>query len=470
MSHLQDFLSVLTASEIAKINKERFIGVEKQVLDVFMSIRGKSKPSSNEIAKNLGITLSHYYKICSLLLDKSYAILIPEKGYELLVFLNGKDLYGHFTHELLLQEKTFDKNSYVNLEEFYFNVFMLLQKVSASDLDEELLESYGEKYLNNKKNKSKGDEYMVKFCIYNTKLTLQKATKKKIENSHQIGNELLSLEKEVIALNHPRAEFYFNNALSTYFHQTIGNPKNVIIYQQKNIDIITKNNNLFDSGLIIQSMCRIAEMKYMDNKFEESYNEYKNIFSKYDSELKSEFYHISRYAQLAIINEDFENALIILNTHFSIYVESKKQGPGVMGALLYAKYYIFNDYEQSNKYIQLAKRLVNKNMYVQYEFEIRMLENIYFALINDVKTAKTLVKRNLKFMYSKGLNLKNSEMIYVVVLLQEILKNNFKTEKFGIRLKSKYASLQKSYAAIYGKIISVLIEKYQLKTDVSVKV
>lgn len=463
MSHLQDFLNVLTPSELAKVNKERIIGVEKSVLDIYLSNRNKSNPDAEEIAKTVGISNTHYYKICSMLLDKTYQAVIPQKGYDLLLFLSQKDLYGHFTHEVMLFEKQIDKNPDLNLEEFYYNIFMLLQKVSAADLDEELLEKYGKKYLANKKNKTEGDEIMVKACNMNTRLTLMKATKKKQEEAHEIAKELLEMEKKMANINYPKASFYLNKALSTYYHQTVGDPKMVISYQEKSIDLYTKNSKEFDASLLVQANCRIAEMLYMDSRFEEAYKSYTDLFTKNEDKLESDFYHQSRYAQLAIINNDDQKAIKLIDKYFGVYVEGKKQGPGTMGALLYAKYYMFKDPEQSNKYTQLAKRLINKNLFVQYEYEIRMLENIYFALINDVRTARTLVKKNLKFMYSKGLNLRNSDMIYVMVLLQEILKPHFASYRFGIRMNTKLDALKKSYAVIYGKIINKLIEQYETK-------
>lgn len=463
MSHLQDFLNVLTPAELAKVSKERIIGVEKSVLDIFLINRNKTESNAEEISAKLGITHTHYYKICSMLLDKIYTGLIPQRGYDLMLFLSQKDLYGHFTHEVLLFEKTIDQQKDLNKEEFYYNVFMLLQKVSAADMDEELLIKYGKKYLDNKKNKTEGDELMVRSCILNTKLTLLKATKKKVEIAHEIAKELLDIEKKLEHSKHPKGSYYLNKALSTYYHQTVGEPENVIKYQEKNIALYNNHKDMFDFSLLVQSKCRIAEMQYMNSNYEQAFDSYTKIFDEYKEELESDFYHQSRYAQLAIITEKDQKAIEIIDHYFGVYVEGKKQGPGTMGALLYAKYYLFKDAEQSNKYTQIAKRLINKTVFVQYEYEIRMLENIYFALTDDLKTARTLVKRNLKFMYSKGLTLRNSDLIYVMVLLQEIVKPHFASYRFGVRLKAKYLSLQKSYAIIYGKIITILIDKYEVK-------
>lgn len=461
MSQLHEFLSILQPNDISKVNKIRIIGVEKKILTLIMNYRNKALPKVESICKDENITPSHFYKICSLLLDKSYNVLVPEKGYKLLEYLNQKDLYRHFTHELLLQEKSedFEKNN-PDLEKFYGNVFLLLQRVSAGDLDEELIDSYGKKYLSAIKNKNEGNEIFVRACFLNTKLNLLKVTKKGVESAHAINKELTYIEEKLINQNYPKASFYVNKAQSTYFHQTVGDPKMVIEYQQKNIHLISKNPTLFENDALVQAECRLAEMFYMDNRFQDAFDAYKKIFSTYKNELESDFYHHSRYAQLAIILEKYSIASELIEAKFGVYIENKKQGPGTMGAILMSKLTLFTNQEQANKYIQLAKRLVNKNLFIQYEYEIRILENIYFALQDDAKSAAIMVKKSLKFMYSKGLTLKNSEMIYVLVLLDEILKPGFEIGNFGIRLDKKYKSLQNSYAVIYGKLITKVIEKY----------
>lgn len=464
MSHLHQFINILLPSEITKLNKLKIIGLEKKIFTIILTHRNKNLPEVSKICKDEKLTPSHYYKICSLLLDKCYDLLVPEKGYKLLEFLNKKDLYRHFTHELLLQEKDENfKKENPNLEKFYGNVFMLAQRVSAGHLDEELIDSYGKKYLAAIKNKTIGDEVLVKACTLNTTLNLQKVTKKGIETAHAINKKLILLEEKLSNLDFPKSSYYINKAQSTYYHQTIGDPIKVIEYQQKNIKLFTKNPELFESDAKVQAECRLAEMLYMDNKFQESFESYTQIFSTSSDLLDSDYYHHSRYAQLAIITEKYSKAAEIIESKFGVFIENKKQGPGTMGAILMSKLLLFTNLEQANKYIQLAKRLVNKNLFIQYEYEIRILENIYVALVEDAKEAKITIKKSLKYMYSKGMTLKNSEMIYVLVLLDEILKSDFDPKAMGSRLDKKYQSLQNSYAVIYGKLITKVMEKYTPK-------
>jgi hypothetical protein len=461
MSQLHSFLNVLQPNELAKCKKVRLIGRERQVFDYILSYKQRELPDVPEICKVVDITSSHYYKICSIVLDKLYAGIIPSKGYELLFFLNRKGLYSHFTHEILMQEKelldaTADKKI---LENFYLNVFKLLQRVSSKNINEEIILEYGAKYLSSKSGKDDHDKYFVRCSFLATQLILLKVTKKDVKTSKNIHNELLEIEKSLKGTKNFNAKYQLNRALSIYYNHCVAEPDKAIMCLDENLKIINSNQAYFNQEETVLTKCRIAEMLYMNSKFEEAFISYKELFEKNEEILGNDFYHNAKFAQLAIILGKFDFAKELITNRFSLFIENKQSGSGTMGCLLFAKLYLFNDPENiANKYIQTAKKLISKSFYIQYEFEVRILENIYFILKKDYKTAISLLKKNLKFMNSKGLNLKNSEIIYVFVLLQAIMKPAFQTKKISTRLQTKLDLLQQSYAAIYGKLLLKVIE------------
>jgi hypothetical protein len=70
-----------------------------------MDSREGELPESDDLLKKLGITDSHYYKINSVLLRKSYQTLVPEEGAALLKYLKLKNLFHLLRHEILAQDK-----------------------------------------------------------------------------------------------------------------------------------------------------------------------------------------------------------------------------------------------------------------------------------------------------------------------------------------------------------------------------
>jgi len=389
-----------------------------------------------------------------------YAELIPEKGIQLLYFLNRKGLFSHFMHEIHMQEKSLQESNVSGLEfgHFYFNCFNLMQRVAARDLDEDLIIEIGKKYLEFKEPKDAHDQYFVRCSYLSTKLFLLKVTKKDVETGKSIFKELIEIEKILKdSLNHT-ASYQLNKAFSVYYNHTVAEPEKVILYLDKNLEIIKANSTAYSKEDEVITKCRIAEMQYMKSSFSEAYRSYSEILNTNQDILTNDFYHHAKYAQLAIILDKSESANEIIANKFNPYIESKQENIGTMGCLLFAKLYLFDDpHNVANKYIQTAKKFISKSFYIQYEFEVRILENIYFILKKDLKIAESLLKKNLKFMNSKGLNLKNSEIIYVFVLLQFALKTENK--KLNNKLQNKLNLLQKSYAAIYGKLLNkVLIQ------------
>jgi len=461
MSQLQSFLNVLQATEISKLKKIRLIGKEKKVFDFIYSYRYKELPEVTEICSQMDITSTHFYKICSVLMDKFYDELIPERGYNLLFYLNRKDLYNHFTHEMLMQEKDMLKEGEQKLilEDFYIKCFELLQRVSAKNLDEDLIINYGKKYLDIKKDKKEHDEFYVRNSFLATKLYLLKATRKDIETSKEIFDELKATEKVLTNSKNVLAKFHLHKAMSVYFNHSSGEPQKVIEYLRKNLELMEANAAIFNEEELALNKCKIAEMYYMDSNFEKSFDEYDTNFKAYSEILQNDFYHHAKFAQVALITSKYDFAKDLIDGRFTIFIDSKQPGSGTMGCLLFAKYYLLiGEFEEANKYIQIAKKLVAKSFYMQYEFETRILENIYFILIYDYKQAKSLLRRNIKFMNSKGFNMKNSEMIYVFVLLQEILKPEFRDRNLNNRLLTKLDLLHNSYAAFYGKIVDIVMK------------
>ena len=459
MSQLHTFLNVLQNSELVKIKRGRLIGKEKRVFDFLLSYRHKELPHLEQIVSELDVSGNHYYKICSVIIDKFYELLVPEKGYELLYLLNRKGLYNLFTHELLMQEKALKspnvKPEYI--QKFYFNAFNLLQRVSAIDLNEDLILSYGNKYLHSIVVKREDDQYYVRCSFLATRLFLLKATKKDIEVSASILKELQKIEKLLQNSNHFSARFQLNRAMSVYYNHSVNEPEEVIKYINNNIDLMNSKPSAFKEEELPLAKCKIAEMEYNRSHFEVSYKMYSAIFEEYAEQLTNDFYHHAKFVQLALILNKFDKAEELIGQHFLVFLESKQPGTGTMASLLYAKLYLFKDpLNGANKYIQSAKKLINKSFYLQYEFEVRILENIYLILSDDIKSAKSALKKNLKFMNSKGFTLKNSEMIFVFILLQEFLKPDYKVKGLNKRMQYRYDLLQMSYAAVYGKLLAIV--------------
>ena len=458
MSQLHAFVNVLLPTELNRVRKMRLIGKEKAVADYIFSYRHKEIADIAQICDSVEITATHYYKICSVVLDKMYAELVPEKGIPLLYFLNRKGLFSHFMHEIHMQEKgLLEANTTgLELEHFYFNCFNLLQRVAARDLDELMAIEIGNKYLQYKQEKHSHDLYFVRCSYLSTKLFLLKVTKKDIETGKSIFKELIEIEKIIKETTNHTALYQLNKALSVYYHHIVSEPEKVIQYLDKNLAIIKTHANYYSKEDEVLTQCRIAEMLYMKSSFAASFQSYSEIFNTHSNILASDFYHHAKYAQLAIILGKYEIAKEIIGNTFTPYIESKQSNIGTMGCLLFAKLYLFDDPDNvANKYIQTAKKFISKSFYIQYEFEVRILENIYFILKKEHKIAESLLRKNLKFMNSKGLNLKNSEIIYVFVLLQYALKTENK--KLNNRLQNKLDLLQNSYAAIYGKLLNKVL-------------
>jgi len=80
-------------------------GKEQEVLDLFLLQRKKGAVDKTLVQQELGLSQSHFDKICSVLLDKCYKRIAPDGGLTLLTMLSSKvpALERHFFKELVLQ-------------------------------------------------------------------------------------------------------------------------------------------------------------------------------------------------------------------------------------------------------------------------------------------------------------------------------------------------------------------------------
>ena len=76
-----------------------------------------------------------------------------------------------------------------------------------------------------------------------------------------------------------------------------------------------------------------------------------------------------------------------------------------------------NELLNAFEYLQTARKHLNKKYYIIHDIDIRTLELIYFVMSGDLKFAKTILSRTIKFLREKvkqkdlGLEIKRQEVI-----------------------------------------------------------
>ncbi|MBL7882487.1 MAG: hypothetical protein JNL69_00345, partial [Bacteroidia bacterium] len=237
MSQLHSLIKTLNEAEIAALKSIRLIGKEKEVFDFVVKLKNSDFPELTEILSNLKITDTHYYKINSVLLRKAYQTIIPNQGNELLLYLKQKSLFNLLRHELLTQEK---KSTKALNDTFYLQGFHYLIDVPYKFYDKKLTETFGKKYLANKKNVNRSDELYVKYHLLFSEINRTAARKNPIKALGFTIKDLLKQEKELEKTSHHLAQYYLYRCICSYYTYYDKSNTKIIEYLKKAISLKEK--------------------------------------------------------------------------------------------------------------------------------------------------------------------------------------------------------------------------------------
>ncbi|HYF03792.1 MAG TPA: hypothetical protein VEC36_10480 [Patescibacteria group bacterium] len=462
MNYLHEFINILKGDELEKVQSLQLPLRQRNVLHTILNFRHRELPEVPELLKALDMSSQHFYKINSVLLNKCYAAFAPELGLRVLEILTAKNLYRHFCHEMFLQEKQLLKNAPDQLEEFYFRCFNLLQAQSAKYYEEPLTCSFGEKYLAARKNPQKDDELYVEVRLLQTRIIMLSVRGKNDELGCKMLNEL---ERHAEALHGSRhapalyGHYHGFAAYYTYFTDADENAGKILDYLLKARSICEEYPHILGTSYQLWTQGKIAEAHYAAGNFQQAYENYTELFKTDIRERQKWFYHATKFTQICIILGELAKAGELLHEYFDVHVASREKTMTTMGSISYAKLHLAKgELLKAKEYIDLGFELNTKNYYVQYEIELRNLQNTYFFLKEEWELAEDLARRNLKFLTSKGFTLETSTYGYFYKMILAFINTRMHKEKFPESLEPKYELYQKSYYAVYGKLLKIMWE------------
>lgn len=459
MSQLHALVQTLSDAELSALHLYRLIGKEKSVFDFVLKHKDTEMPVSDDVLTKLSISDSHYYKINSVLLRKSYQLLVPSEGLSLLIFLRQKNLFTLLRHEILTQEKKLDKTS--NKEEFYLKCFHFFIDFPYKFYDKKLTESFGAKYLKAKKNSTESDKLYVKFHILFSEMNRTAARKNPIKALGFGINDLLIQEPKLAASKHYLATYYLYRCICSYYTYYEKDTKKIIEYLKKAISLKEKIAFFFpiNIGLFLELL--YADALLSDNQIEQACSIYSSVFEKgIDSSMYGYYFHCEQYILVLIIQKQFEKAQQLLDDVFEPCIKNKIDIYATRGAMAYVKLYLSNDdLKSALKYLNIAKVINEKTFYLPFDVQLRVLENIYFFLKKDYDFAYQLATRNIKFIRSQEQNPVLQDYVLIWRMITTLINTVLKEENISEAIISENTKLNQQYSNLYCNLIRILLER-----------
>ncbi len=199
-----------------------------------------------------------------------------------------------------------------------------------------------------------------------------------------------------------------------------------------------------------------GEILFQLNEFEqailkfETYAETRNPYFYYQPNL------LSQLAELYMITNRMADAKKILDNDLNRFLESGESEAVQITSITYTKYFLINnELTEAFKQLQTATRNLNKKFYLIYDVEIRTLELVYFILSGEIKFAKSILARTLKFLREKA----KTKLLKSQIEKQEILSKMCKAKAKNKDIKIFVQPIQKVFNG-YSTINSILLTRY----------
>ncbi|MDX2002347.1 MAG: hypothetical protein SFW35_07935 [Chitinophagales bacterium] len=461
MRYLAELTKSLTAEEYGQINSLEIKGKAKLLLE--WTWQNRHQPYVQEVDRarqEIGVTEGTLFKLNSILCNQICECLVPEGGLHLIKWLLKKVLMANLFHEMKLMEKKIGNLPKADKIEFYAVCFEAAQRVPLKFIDEKLVRYYAKKLRQVSQNPE--TDLYTEAMMLATFLYCQSAgiLPDKIKNPLA---QLQKIERNIYSSSLPclRAHYYLNRAYSLYYNDVEFEPEISLEWLKKSLRLFEYPEHPFNDDEVFVSRCRIAEALYALSEYSEAQAMYGEIFKSYppDSLVLQEHYHHTKFIQLSLITGRYEAAYAVLSTKMKRVIDSKHTTLLTLAAISYAKYHILlKEGDKALEYVQLAQGFNKKDLYVQYEVELRNLQIAAFALAGDEEFVLTLSRKNLRYLRSKGLGLENSNYGFFYQMVAAFVR---KTE-LNTTLSEKYKDYHRGYYAVYGRILFTIAQHYQV--------
>jgi hypothetical protein len=463
MSFVFDILNVLTEQETDAVKRMHLSDKENEVLHLLLKERQKPEPENEQVCRQLDISDAHYNKIKSKLLDKILTGLGGASPSGIINFIASKrTLPAILQREILQQEKNLVKAGADKVERhaYYTNCFERYIMVPAKVFNHEFAEELAGKILSISRNKAI-DNFEINAGLALVKLNMLAAK----GGAHvwaveqNIPSMLEKLQKDAEKLNTYLSRYRIKHLFGFYYQIISDIPKSLAQYEKILLLLDEKGCDL-PERMRLKARLKHAEALYFLNRYDEAFTRYQNLLNDYIDILRDDVYTKSKFIQVAIITRNYDTAETLLDKYMKHYLQAKGGNSHVMAALCYTKLYLCKgDYNSASPYLDLLRKELNKTVYVQYEIELRNLENAYFFLTGDYVFARTLSKKNIKFLASKGFNMHNSGYAYFFHLINAFYNLHQSGKKLNKEQQKMMDYCQDGSWKIYGILLQQMHNK-----------
>ena len=376
----------------------------RKLLDCLISERDTGGKTRKELLEYLEVDDRLLRKMKSVLLRRCYEELVPGEGLPLLDLLSRYRLQENFERQLLIEEKKIRRKSNEKTKEEFYGMaltFMVRMPFSSANLDG--LEKISLQILKY----AKGDEKEL-LSLKNLAMILTVRMIREFFNRDKKATANDDFKKTIdqISLG---AKVHNDRALEVFEHfiRAVHSYMVKLDYYEaeKLFSSLYKDKERLKLLPVdfANSVCGMAASSlYFTNRFEESVNIFEDNIRDKNVFFLNHPHLLMRLTEVYMITGRMDDAYEILSKHLKRFLDTGEPDAVQIAAIVYTKYYLLlGDSQSAFDYLQIVRNNLNKKFFLIHDLDTRMLEIIYFILNGDLKFAKSIIVRALKFVREK---------------------------------------------------------------------
>ncbi len=456
MSLLTEYLQALFPEEKQSLHTLQLSQREKEVLKILSDY----DESSHEHQRTAhGISSGNWDKVQSILIRKLYDALVPEGAEKLIHHLASRyTLTKHVMKELQYQHRVLVPSFSANRKATYYRILLdTFLSMSVYATNERLLIKLLRYYLSALPKAQRASQTSLytslirsaRISILASQMHLQKGREDK-----KLEKELLREYENSCLCTSKVAQVFADLALYDYY---------AAIESPAQLHHISRAKSVSDSMDDINKLKRqqihtkLATSLYQQSSdFEGAYREYESLFVRFPEALNN-IYPVAKYIQVCLILSRMQEAKSMLDRTFKKLLNHEKHVVAAIAALNYAKFYTMtHDYDNALVTIQKGMGLLKRQLYVQYEIELRNLQTAVLVLRGDSESALTAIDRNLRYLRDKGFKSSNSDLgeFYTVLRMFLLQPEKVHSDQPTQRILEKWSQ---GIYNIYGALLKFIV-------------
>ncbi len=425
MALLHDLVLHLDKERIDQLSGLSLSSREQEVLSFVISQRRSVFPTALAL-KKLGLSQSHFDKLASVVLKKillHFAGADPVKQLEFL-----RTVPGAPRNLLRQQMKSCLK---LNLSEAHQlqllqYCFKTVTHFAVTDLNEKEIDFYQKQLLAHTSFGSnplarlrvKADSLHAMVNMAGGTMTISHATVQASLN--QRADELV---REAEQIDSTQA-LYCGYMAAGYYYQVANRLQEFLAKQEQALALVKVRAEDFSSSEIREAQLMYATALAMVDRFEESYQEFLPFlpqcrYEQADVQLGMQ----TRFFKVALTAGYYNTARQLLHNTYATALNRSIVAHRVMACLQYMCYYLHTgELKEVPVYLEKAKEAMHKNKLLQYEVQLRYLENAYTFLGGNLEEALFMADKNIKFLRTRGLHAIDREYSYFFTAIKGIYR------------------------------------------------